>query len=68
MGRRQVYHVKKTEEGWQGKLASGKKASVVGKKKEDVVQRTIKIARNAGKCIVKIHGMDDKVQETRQYD
>jgi len=68
MGRRQVYHVTKTNEGWQGKLTSGKRASVVGKIKEDVVKKTIRIARNTGKCIVKIHSVDNKVQETRRYD
>lgn len=64
---RKVYHVTKTEDGWQGKAEDGKRASVTGSTKEEVVKRTIEIAKNQGDSSVKIHKSDGKIQEERTY-
>jgi hypothetical protein len=41
---RKNYHVTKTNDGWQGKLEKGQRASVTGSTKSEVVQKTIAIA------------------------
>jgi len=64
---RKNYHITKIENGWQGKLEDGQRASVVGTTKNEVVQRTIEIAKNQASASVKIHGMDGKIQEERTY-
>ncbi len=46
MAKRKTYHVTKTEDGWQGKIEKGKRASVTGKTKEEVVKKTIEIDKN----------------------
>ena len=68
MARRKIYHVKKTDEGWQAKLRGGKIASVAGKTKEEVLQKVIVMARNHGKAVIKIHRKDGKIQEEREYN
>ena len=67
MAKRKTYHVTKTEDGWQGKLEGGKKASVKGKTKQEVMKKTIEIAKNQGNSSVKIHKQDGKIQEERTY-
>jgi hypothetical protein len=67
MGKRKVYHVTKTEKGWQGKLEKGDRASVTGKTKEKVLQKTIELAKNQVKSSVKIHKGDGEFQEERTY-
>lgn len=64
---RKNYHVTKTDNGWQGKLEEGQRASVVGSTKSEVVQKTIEIAKNQSSASVKIHKMDGKIQEERTY-
>ncbi|MDR1718070.1 MAG: DUF2188 domain-containing protein [Prevotella sp.] len=64
---RKNYHVTKTENGWQGKLEKGQRASVVGGIKNEVVQKTIEIAKNQSSASVRIHKMDGKIQEERTY-
>lgn len=61
------YHVTKTESGWQGKLENGQRASVTGTTKNEVVQKTIEIAKNQSEASVKIHKMDGKFQQERTY-
>jgi hypothetical protein len=61
------YHVTKTESGWQGKLENGQRASVTGTTKNEVVQKTIEIAKNQSEASVKIHKMDGKLQQERTY-
>lgn len=61
------YHVTKTEDGWQGKKEGAKKASITGKTKEEVRQKTINIAKNKGNSSVKIHKSDGTFQEERTY-
>jgi len=67
MAKRKTYHVTKTEDGWQGKLEGGKKASVKGKTKEEVMRKTIEIAKNKGNSSVKIHKQNGQIQEERTY-
>ena len=64
---RKKYHITKTDEGWQGKLEKGKKASVVGCTKAEVQQRTIDLAKNNNNSQVFIHKADGKFQEERTY-
>jgi len=67
MTKRKVYHVTKTEEGWQGKLEGGQRASVVGGTKEEVKNKTIDIAKKQESASVRIHKTDGKIQEERTY-
>jgi hypothetical protein len=64
---RKNYHVTKTDNGWQGKLEKGQRASVIGTTKSEVVQKTIEIAKNQTSASVRIHKMDGKIQEERTY-
>lgn len=64
---KKVYHVTKTDDGWQGKAEGGSKASVVGSTKEEVLQKTIDIAKNCGDAQVKVHKANGKFQEERTY-
>lgn len=67
MKKRETYHVTKTEKGWQGKKEGGKKASVIGDNKADVVKETIKIAKKKDYSSVIIHKENGKIQEERTY-
>lgn len=67
MANRKVYHVTKTDEGWQGKLEKGVKASVKGETKNEVVEKTINLAKNQDLSSVIIHKKDGKFQEERTY-
>lgn len=67
MTTRKTYHVTKTDDGWQGKLEGGKRASIKGETKEDVVKKTIEIAKNQENSSVIIHKTDGKIQEERTY-
>lgn len=59
------YHITKTEEGWKGKKQGGTRASVTGQTKQDVVKKTIDIAKNKRNSSVLIHKSDGKIQEER---
>jgi len=67
MTKRKTYHVTKTDDGWQGKLEGGQRASVTGSTKEEVLKKTIEIAKNQENSSVKIHKSDGKIQEERTY-
>ncbi len=67
MTKRKTYHVTKTDDGWKGKLEKGNRASVKGKTKQEVVKKTIEIAKKQGNSSVKIHKQDGKIQEERTY-
>jgi len=67
MAKRTNYHVTKTNNGWQGKLENGKRASVIGDTKAEVVKKTIEIAKNQPNASVRIHNSDGKIQEERTY-
>lgn len=64
---RKTYHVTKTDEGWQGKKEGGDRASVTGETKEEVLKRTIEIAKKQGDSSVVVHKQDGKIQEERTY-
>ncbi|HQK84097.1 MAG TPA: DUF2188 domain-containing protein, partial [Atribacter sp.] len=55
---RTTYHVTKTDNGWQGKKEGGERASVKGETKEDVLKKTIDIAKKQGDASVVIHKQD----------
>ena len=67
MAKRKTYHVTKTDDGWQGKAQGGERASVKGNTKEEVVKKTIEIAKKQESSSVKIHKVDGKIQEERTY-
>jgi uncharacterized protein YdaT len=67
MTKRKTYHVTKTEDGWQGKVEKGTRASVTRDTKADAVKATIEIAKNQGDTSVVIHKSDGKIQEERTY-
>lgn len=67
MTKRKTYHVTKTENGWQGKLEKGKKASIVGDTKSEVLKKTIDLAKKQVESSIKIHKSDGKIQEERTY-
>lgn len=64
---RKKYHITKTDNGWQGKLEKGQRASVVGNTKVEVQQKTIGLAKNNNNSQVFIHKADGKFQEERTY-
>ncbi len=67
MAKRKVYHVTKTDDGWQGKLERGQRASIKGPTKDEVVKKTIDLAKKQESSSVKIHKSDGKIQEERTY-
>jgi len=67
MTKRKTYHVTKPDDGWQGKLEGGQRASAKGNTKEEVLKKTIEIAKNQDNSSVKIHKSDGKFQEERTY-
>ncbi len=64
---RTTYHVTKTENGWEGKKENASKADVTGKTKEEVMKKTIEMAKKEKQAQVLIHGEDGKIQEERTY-
>ena len=64
---RKKYHVTKTPDGWQGKLEKGERASVVGKTKSEVMEKTIEMAKNNNNSQVFIHKANSRIQEERTY-
>jgi hypothetical protein len=67
MTERKTYHVTKTSNGWQGKLENGKRASITGDIKAEVVKMTTEIAKKQSNSSVIIHKSDGKIQEERTY-
>jgi hypothetical protein len=67
MTKRQIYHVTKTDDGWQGKLVGGQRVSVKGDTKQEVLKRTIEIAKKQENASVVIHKSDGQFQEERTY-
>lgn len=65
---RRVYHViRNGRDGWKGVMEHAGRASVTGDNKQDVVNRTIAMAKNHSKCSVVIHKTDGTIQEERSY-
>jgi len=67
MNNRKTYHVTKTNDGWQGKLEGGQRASIKGDTKAEAVRKTIELAKNKENSSVRIHKLDGKIQEERTY-
>lgn len=66
-GKRTTYHVTKTDDGWKGKKEGGERSSVTGTTKEEVIKKTIELAKKQGDTSVVIHKRDGKIQEERTY-
>lgn len=65
---RRIYHVLRNgRDGWKGVLEHAGRASVTGDNKQEVINRTIAMAKNHSKCSVVIHKMDGTIQEERTY-
>jgi len=64
---RKIYHVTKTEIGWQAKLENGSRASALGAVKESVVKSAIEMAKNHNNSQVIIHKSNGRFQEERTY-
>lgn len=64
---RTTYHITKTDNGWKGKRENGERASVIGSTKDEVVKKTIEIAKNKGDTSIIIHKKDGTFQEERTF-
>ncbi len=64
---RTTYHVTKTDDGWKGKKEGAERASIKGDTKEEVVKKTIELAKKHEDSSVVIHKQDGKIQEERTY-
>jgi len=64
---RKIYHITKTDDGWQGKKEGAQRASVTGVTKEEVTKKTIELAKKQDVSSVIIHKQDGKIQEERTY-
>lgn len=65
---RRVYHVLRNgRDGWKGVLQQTGRTSITGEDKQDVINRTIAMAKNHSKCSVIIHKTDGSIQEERTY-
>ncbi len=65
---RKTYHVTRNgNNGWKGILENTDRASVTGENKQDVINRTIAMAKNHALSSVIIHKMDGSIQEERTY-
>lgn len=67
MSERIIYHVLPAEEGWEGKREDAIRASVTGKEKEEVVEKTIEYARNRMPSQVIVHKADGTIQMEHTY-
>ena len=65
---RRIYHVLQYgRNGWKGVLEHSGRPSVTGENKQEVINRTIAMAKNHCKCSVVIHKPDGTIQEERTY-
>lgn len=64
---RTIYHVTKTEKGWEGKREDRPLAAVKGTTKREVVAETIAVAKKHEPSSVRIHKADGRFQEERTY-
>lgn len=62
------YHVTKIDSGWQTKLEDSERAVVKGTTKEEVVKKTIELAKSKGDASVYIHKQNGQIQEVRSYE
>ena len=65
---RKIYHVMKNgTNGWKGVLENSGNVPIMGENKQDVVSRTIAMAKNNIRSLVIIHRQDGSIQEERTY-
>jgi hypothetical protein len=64
---RKTYHITYQDGKWKGKLTGAERSSATGPTKEEVVKRTIDIAKKQGTSQVVIHNKQGKIQEERTY-
>lgn len=65
---RKIYHVLGNgRNGWKSMLEQSGRASITGDNKQDVINRTIAMAKNHTKCSVIIHKLDGTIQEERTF-
>jgi len=65
---RKVYHVTTNgSNGWKSMMENTGRPCVTGINKQDVVNRTVEIAKHHTKCSVIIHKQDGTIQEERTY-
>ena len=65
---RRIYHVTgNSRDGWKGALEHSGRASVTGSNKQEVIDRTIAMAKSHAMSSVIIHKMDGSIQEERTY-
>lgn len=65
---RKVYHILGNgRNGWKSMLEQSGRASVTGVNKQDVINKTVAIAKSHSKCSVIIHKMDGTIQEERTF-
>jgi len=68
MEARKIYHVTRNgDHGWKGMIENAGRASVTGDNKQDVVSRTIEMAKHHTLSSVIIHKMDGSIQEERTF-
>lgn len=68
MAKRRRYHVFADGAEWIGRLEGEARASVRGKTKGYVVERTRGIAKNNRPSALIVHGQDDEIQHEWTYD
>ena len=64
---RTVYHVTKAKIGWEAKKEKTSTPVVVGTTKQEVLKKTIELAKKEKLSQVIIHKVDGKIQEERTY-
>lgn len=62
-----IYHITKTDSGWQAKKEGNKKATAVAKTKKEVKKTIISKAKKQGSSSVVIHKAEGQIQEERTY-
>lgn len=68
MAKRKVYHVTKDSDGgWNVKKENAQRASGNFDTKNEAVQRSKELAKNAPLGQIKIHGQDGKIQTEHTY-
>ncbi|MCO6146734.1 DUF2188 domain-containing protein [Flavobacterium sp. NRK1] len=65
---RRVYHViRNGRDGWKGVMENSGHAPVTGIHKQDVIKRTVAMAKCHSRCSVIIHKADGSIQEEQNF-
>lgn len=64
---RKIYHVKRNGHGWKSILENSGRTSVIGDHKNEVIERTIAMAKNHAKSSVLIYKVDGTVHEEKHF-